>query len=390
MSTGPPVRIRSVEAHEITNPLALAPAEIQTAAGEAGGSPHPEWASFIGQAPGLTPSWPDVVCVVTATDGTWGMGMTGFAGPVVPIINGHLAGVARDQPLDDLVALYDLLRLACASHYGSSGAASYAISAIDLAVWDLVGKLSGEPVHELLGGRRVDSLAGYATGLAVDQYLDLGFTAVKILCPGGADWTDTLAVIAEQSISARELIGPDAPLMVDGWGLLDIDKAEAVANACEAAGLHWLEDAVDPERIAQSFALRSRLPELRIAAGERWSTVDTFSAHLEAGLVDVVQPDVLWVGGVTSTRRIAAMAEAAGVGLSLHCGGSDPWSQHLAVSLAGQGLTEVFFGGAPIGGHSTYRAVAGVARAVGGRVTANEGPGFGIELTLADIARATG
>ncbi len=378
------VRIRSVEATVVTDPAALAPA------GSSGTdtAPRQDWTTFAGHPPGFAPDWPDVVCVVTATDGTWGMGMTTFGGPVVPVIDDHLAGVVVDQ-LVDPESIHRRMRRACGAHYGSSGLAAFAISAVDLAVWDLVAKLEDEPVHALLGGARAEPLPAYATGLAVGDYLDLGFEAFKLPCPWEDDWDDALAGVTNLVHSTRSRVGPDALLMLDGWGLLSPDRAAAVATSCADADLHWLEDAVDPEAVGQSEDLRRRLPGQRLAAGERWTSLDRFRHHIESGLVDVVQPDALWVGGVTTIRQIAAMAESTDVGLSLHCGGNDPWSQHLAVALPGQGLTEVFFGGPPVAGRSTYRSIAGGVAPEAGKTTANNGPGFGIELTLTDIERAT-
>jgi L-rhamnonate dehydratase len=136
--------------------------------------------------------------------------------------------------------------------------------------------------------------------------------------------------------------------------------------------------------------VRSALPEERLAAGERWYTDLPFLRAIECGWVDVLQPDALWVGGVTPCRRIADAAAQAGYGLAIHCGANDSFGQHLAVALNGNLWAEMYIG-SPRGSSlmNSWRATPGMELPVNGMLRPNDAPGFGIELSMADIERAT-
>src|SRR5260221_13249735 len=132
-------------------------------------------------------SWTRAAVIVTADDGTWGFGLTMNAGPVVEVVNGHLAQVLVGQDVMATEKLFDVMRRATAS-YGTPGIASYAISAIDLALWDLKGKILRRPVYELLGGPQKERIRCYASATAPSHGLEhrmawlveLGFKAVKL------------------------------------------------------------------------------------------------------------------------------------------------------------------------------------------------------------------
>jgi len=128
--------------------------------------------------------WGGVGCKVTAEDGTWGLGMTAHGRPVATIIQDHFGPQLVGQPCLATERLWDMMAR-MAKPYGATGLASYAISAVDLALWDLKGKLLGQPVYALLGGPAHDALFCYATGNDTDWYLELGFQANKLACPYG-------------------------------------------------------------------------------------------------------------------------------------------------------------------------------------------------------------
>lgn len=378
------MRIDSVRAAIIRTPGALAPAGI------APPSSAP-WAALEGIPATLAPPWSDVVCVVTADDGTWGFGATAFGSPVVSIINDHLATVVAGTVIEspaDLTALWDRIDRACGAHYGSSGLASYAMSAVDLAVWDCFGKAEGQPVWRLLGGEQ-RRIATYATGSGVDELLELGHDAVKLPCSldagGSVDGTATLHAVAQ----AREILGADRDLMLDGWDIGDVDAAIELGREADACDLRWFEDAIFPEDWPGYGHLRTGLPTTKLAAGERWYTHRPFLAMAAAGNVDVLQPDPLWVGGVTPVMRIAEIARAHDLELALHCGGNDPFGQHLSTAIPDVKLAEIYYGAEISGVASSYRAFAGAATARDGHIQASDAPGFGFQFGLEAIERST-
>jgi len=331
-----------------------------------------------------------VACVVTLDDGTWGFGATAYAGPVVPIINDHLAPFvvgAEVETTEDLERLWDRMDRATGAHYGTTGLASYAVSAVDLALWDCFGKRAGRPVWQLLGGER-RAIATYATGSSVERLVDLGHRAVKLPSvldvAGSFDHHATVEAVA----AARSLVGDGFDLMLDGWDVNDVAAAIELGRHLDAYGLRWLEDAIFPEDWTGYARLREGLAGVCLAAGERWYTHRPFAAMAGAGLVDVVQPDPLWVGGVTPVLRIAAIAHAANVELVLHCGGNDPFGQHLSTALSEIELAEIYYGESCETAAPTYRAYAGASIPEDGVVWVGEEPGFGFEFSRSDLDRA--
>lgn len=378
------MKIESVRAATVRAPAALAPVGVEPPA-------IAPWSALEGIPANQAPSWCDVVCVVTADDGTWGFGSTSFAGPVVPIINEHLATLLAGsvvESVDDLTALWDRMDRACGAHYGSSGLASYATSAVDLALWDCFGKIEGQPVWRLLGGEH-RRIATYATGSAVAEYLDLGHNAVKLPCSLGVEGSADLAATLRAVAQAREVLGDGRDLMLDGWDIGDVDVAIKLGREADAYNLRWFEDAIFPEDWPGYGRLRAGLAKTTLAAGERWYGHRPFLAMAEAGTVDVLQPDPLWVGGVTPVMRIAEIARTHNLELALHCGGNDPFVQHLSTAIPSVELAEVYYGADPTGLVSSYRAFAGVASSVDGYVEASDAPGFGFEFDLGAIERST-
>ena len=378
------MKITSVKAVALRSPQELAPS------GAAPPSKVP-WTGLAGIPANVAPTWPDVVCVVTDGAGRWGFGASAFAGPTASIINDHLAHLVVGQVItsfEDLTRLWDRMDQACGTHYGSAGLASFAMSAVDLALWDLFGKMRREPVWSLLGGES-RAIRTYATGSAVEAYIDLGHRSVKLPCSlnpkGHVDDEATVAAVAH----GRDVLGPAADLMLDGWDLSDVDAAIELASAVAEYRLRWFEDSVFPEDWDGYRRLRAALPDLPLAAGERWYTHRPFEMMAAAGAVDVMQPDPLWVGGVTPVLRIASVADAHGIELALHCGGNDPFGQHLSTALPQVEIAEVYYGGQPTGAFSSFRAFAGVSAAVDGTVTASGRPGFGFEFDLDALERAT-
>ncbi|MFT7649019.1 MAG: L-rhamnonate dehydratase [Candidatus Poriferisodalaceae bacterium] len=352
---------------------------------------------YLGQARRFEPPWGELICVVTSDDGTWGMGMTDLAGIAGPLINDYLAPMLVGDDASDIGRLWNMMVAACSAHFGSAGPASRAISAVDLALWDLAGKVAEKPVWELIGGdsaRSRSPVPSYATGLDVSAAQALGFTAFKLPCPWGPDRVEAVGRTIELVGNIRESIGNDADLMLDCWAINDVDDAIAITEAVAAFELGWVEDYIHPEDWAGYPEVRSMAPGAMLAAGERWYTDRPFEQAILEGWVDVVQPDPLWVGGATPTIRIAEMAARYDVGFALHCGANNAFGQHLSRGITNNVWAEMYLGGL-VGGATdgsmmdSYRATPGMASPVDGFVTASDEPGFGIALTLDQIERAT-
>ena len=329
-----------------------------------------------------TPRWEAVWCKVTVEDGTWGIGQTTNGRVAAAIIDDHLGPqlVGEDCFAGDKLA--DML-FRLTKPYGSTGLAAYAVSAIDLAFWDVRGKLLGKPVYSLLGGPQKERLFCYATGNDVDWYQELGFRAFKLACPyGPADGWDGIRKNEELVARTREQIGPDVELMVDAWISLNVEHAVRLGEALRPYRIKWLEDYLLPEDMESYFRVRERLPGLTLASGEHWYTIHPFALAASRGLVDIMQPDLAWCGGISAGLRICHLAEAHGLTVITHGGMNYPWGQHLAMAMPAIPMGERSEGVAPPGVPlEEMTLLPGTVPIRDGRVRPTDAPGLGLEIT---------
>jgi D-galactarolactone cycloisomerase len=214
--------------------------------------------------------------------------------------------------------------------FGMKGVVLGAISAVDIALWDICGKALGRPIHQLLGGAFRQRVQAYATGFyrvrgrgeaprlaeeAVRHY-DNGFRAMKIKLGFGVE--DDLAVMAA---IAKVLAGKSATLMIDTNHAYGLAQARELGHALEDYHLRWYEEPVVQEDIAGYRALRQAL-SMPIAGGENEFSLYGFRDLIGMGAIDVVQPDISAAGGFTACRHVAALAQAHGVMVNPHVWGS--------------------------------------------------------------------
>jgi len=348
-------------------------------------SPYPKYKS---RRTLWRPKWPMAGCLVTAEDGTWGLGMASYGRPVVSVINDHLAPLLVGEPCMAIERLWDLM-FRLVSPYSAAGLASYAISAVDLALWDLKGKLLGQPVYALLGGPARDRQFCYATGNDTDWHLELGFRATKLACPYGPVDGDAGAARTEELVArTRELVGGDVELMLDCWMALDLEFAVRLAERLRPHRLRWVEDCLIPEDLDGLVHLRRRLPWMGLATGEHWYATQPFAFAAAHRAVDVFQPDIHWVGGATACVKIAHLAEAAGIVVSPHAGMNTPYGQHVCFAMPNIPWGEFFMGSAPgVPLEETVR-IPGMVVPKDGYLVPNDAPGFGMDITLDWVGRA--
>jgi len=201
--------------------------------------------------------------------------------------------------------------------FGRKGLVVHAISGVEVALWDILGKSVGMPVAALLGGPGDDGIEAYASmhrfaspGAVADTAVRLveeGYRAVKL------HQKDLASVEA-----ARRAIGPDIRLMVDAAGAWSQPEAARMVDAMAELGVHWLEEPLADMDDYRGLAELRAWGRLRIAAGENEYTPAGFRELLDARAVDVVQPDVIKAGGILATRKIIAMAEAHNAEICTH------------------------------------------------------------------------
>lgn len=327
------------------------------------------------------PKWEAVFCKVTAEDGTWGLGMTSCGRAAAAVIDDHLAPNLVGEDCLSIDRLYDMM-FRLTKPYGSTGIASYAVSAVDLALWDLKGKLLGQPVYSLLGGPAREKQFCYVTGNDVDWYQELGYTAFKLACPyGPADGLDGLRRNEELVAATREQIGPDCELMLDCWMAFDVEYTVRLAERLRPYRLRWMEECLISEDLDAHVALRERLPWQTLSTGEHWYTHVPFSWAVSHRVVDILQPDINWCGGVSACLRILHQAKAAGIRVMLHAGGNTPYGQHFTYAMPHMDWLETFVGSPPGVPLAEAARLPGQAVPENGWLVPSDAPGFGLEIT---------
>ena len=282
---------------------------------------------------------------------------------------------------------------------GRGGAITHAISGIDIALWDILGQATGQPVGRLLGGRYRERVRPYAS-LLMDQPAPLreyllslkaqGFRAFKI---GWGPFGRVSHSLDEAIVrAAREAIGPDDLLMVDAGGS-DAFWGQGYTWALRTAAMlvdyqvAWFEEALKPDALEDYVALR-RATSVPIAGGEVLTRRQAFRPWLQAGAFDIVQPDVTKVGGISEERRIGWLAQEYGVRFIPH-----GWNTaiglaadlHLASAFPDTDLVEYRTGSAYIDGI----AAGGWQLDAEGMLRIPDAPGLGITLDHDALARYT-
>jgi L-rhamnonate dehydratase len=247
--------------------------------------------------------------------------------------------------------------------FGRRGVTIHAMSGIDIALWDIKGKVLGQPIHELLGGAVRNRVRAYASTLMpytpeeayeeTRKYCELGFTAIK-LGWGGFEQNDRMIISLVEA--AREAAGPDVDLMFDlGFIPTDdlvIDAASRVPllRKLEPYNPYWIEEALYPDDLDGYRKLAESTP-LRIACGENESTRYGFKTLIEQGGIDIIQPDVTRCGGLSEAKRIAQLAQAYNITCIPHAWSSGiviAASMHLIASTPNSNLLEYCIFDTPI------------------------------------------
>jgi L-alanine-DL-glutamate epimerase-like enolase superfamily enzyme len=326
-----------------------------------------------------------IVVRVLTDEGLTGLGEAfAYGAPlaVCNVIDESLAPLLRGQDPTRIEALVDLMHRSTMI-YARRGLGMFAISGVEIALWDLLGKARGAPVHELLGGATRARLPVYASLLRYDSpaevaaacrhYVGQGFRMLKL------HQTDVGSVRA-----ARDAVGPDVELMLDTNCPWTPAEAIAMARVLTPYRLFWLEEPVWPPEDYAGLARVAAATETPIASGENESTLFGFRALLEHGAADVLQPSITKVGGISEFKKIAALAQAANRPIAPHSFYFGPGlaaTLHVAATLGGSAPVEF-----PTGEHETPFLTRPIA-AAGGWVEVPTGPGLGVEINEEAIRR---
>jgi len=321
------------------------------------------------------------VVEVEADSGEIGVGVSIGGPPACWLVERHLARFVLDRDPRQIELIWDQLWRSTL-FYGRKGLAVNAISAVDLALWDLLGRLRGEPVCALIGGAVRDEIEFYATGPRPERAKSLGFVGGKLpLVHGPAEGEEGLRRNLERAEAARAAVGDDFFLAYDCWMALDLPYAVRLAEGLRPYGFKWLEEALPPDDYWGYAELRRRSPPgLQIATGEHEAGRHGFRLLVDMGCCDIIQPDVGWCGGLTELLKIAAYADAHGVAVVPH--GSSVYSYHFVVTRPSTTFAEFLMMAPDAGEVVPMFEPLFVDEPVpeNGRLTLPDRPGFGVEL----------
>lgn len=208
-------------------------------------------------------------CVeIEATDGTKGFA-TGFGGPPACwIVQNHLERFLIGVDPRNLSIMWDQMFRAT-MFYGRKGLAIATISVVDLALWDLLGKIRGEPVYKMIGGATRDRLSFYCTGPDSVAAKKMGFFGIKVPLPYGPDdGNEGLRKNIDFLRKHRADVGPDYPIMVDCYMALNVPYTIQLATACLDLNINWWEEVLHPDDSDGFKQLKQALPQLKFTTGE--------------------------------------------------------------------------------------------------------------------------
>lgn len=324
------------------------------------------------------------VVEVESESGEVGVGISTGGPPACWIAEHHLSRFVEGKCATNTNEIWDQMWRSTL-FYGRKGLTVNVISAIDLALWDLRGRLAGEPVYNLIGGAAHKTLCCYATGTRPDLACHMGFVGGKIpLEYGPADGDRGLRLNMERMEAARDAVGEQFFLAYDCWMALDLDYGIRLAQALQPLGLKWLEECLPPDDYWGQAELRRQMPAgMMLTSGEHEWGLQGFRMLIDMGCCDIVQPDINWAGGLTELLRIAAYADAHHIPVVLH--GSAPYSYHFALTRPSTPFVEflVMSPNADINVPTLGSLLVGEPLPVNGVITVPERPGFGVELNRA-------
>jgi L-lyxonate dehydratase len=349
----------------------------------------PRGTSAAGLEPGRT--WL-VVVELDDADGRSGVGTAGFGNPAAVEVLRQLEPLVVGNAPSEVARVWESMFRATLN-IGRRGVVLHAVSAIDIALWDLLGKQLGVPVYVLLGGRLRASLPAYASWLYATEdlaalaseaagWVGQGFRAVKQRLPNGPlEGKAGIRRNVELVRTVVDAVGPDVDVMADAYMSWDAGYAIRCIRAFEDAGLRlrWVEEPLVPDDIPGLARVRASVAT-PIAAGEHEATRYGFRHLVEAGAVDVLQPDVNRLGGITEARRVWALGETFGLDVIPHLGFAH--NAHLAIASLSTPLLEYM----PPPRHPDeadedqifWVAFPDEPRAENGRVTPSSSPGLGV------------
>ncbi len=284
---------------------------------------------------------------VSTDKGIKGIGQGGPAGGMV--VEKHLTKLLMNEDPFNVERIWDILWRSSMS-YGRMGVVINAISGVDIAIWDLIGKALGMPVYKLLGGETKPRIPAYCTGNDIEQHIEFGYKRLKLAIPHGpADGREGMRKNVELVKRTRDLLGKDGDIMLDCWMAWTERYTIEMAEMLEPYHVYWMEECLQPHDYAGFGRLNAQIKSTRIVTGEHEYGRYGFRYLLEHRAAQIWQPDIHWCGGLTELRRIGALAAVYDIPVIPHGGGARD-SVHWIMATTNSPWAEMFMpapGGPP-------------------------------------------
>ncbi len=329
-------------------------------------------------------------------------GITGIGeshAPVAPqvskaIIDGILAHVLIGQDALAIDVLWEKMYSTMRLRGHSTGFMTEAISGVDIALWDIFGKVTNLPVYKLLGGAFRDKIKAYASGIpgttreqrianAKKFIHERGFTALKMSIGRGS-----LEEEMENIAAVSDAISNEAHLLIDAHGAYDAYTAVNLGRFLEKLHVYWFEDPLPPEDDT-GYKMLSEALDLAIAAGETECNRYQFRDRLSSRTIDIILPDICRAGGISECRKIAQFADSYNIPWAAHVSMGSPVhiaaSLHLAAATPNFLICECPGGENPIGNNLLREPIV----CENGYFKIPQGPGLGIEFDEEELAKVT-
>ena len=324
-----------------------------------------------------------IIAVIKTDQGITGFGMGAGGSVAREIIDGHLKHLLVGNNALNPEQLWDQM-YSSGLLYGRRGIFTMALSAVDNAVWDIVGKYAGQPVYQLIGGTPRDRIPIYQTGGSIADGKASGIQNFKLSARIGPHTSavDQNRVVA-MILASRDELGDDGNLMTDCVSRNGTaDWAVSFAEQVQPANLYFMEELLSPDDVFGYAELVRRIGGdgpgwTRVACGEHEYAEHGFNVLIQNKAAEILQPDITWCGGLTAAKRIRDLVEGAGLELIPHRGGS-VWGLPIALTATTCTMAESFPAGSPILDAMTPPFESG-------NYLAPTAPGFGTTLTEAMV-----
>jgi galactonate dehydratase len=320
---------------------------------------------------------------VLTDEGVYGVGECSGWPRVIETAVQDLKSMLVGQDPTHIDRLWQRMLVAFMGHGQVGTVGGGAMTGIEMALWDIKGKVLGQPVWNLLGGHfrsRIPVYGHAKTPKRARELMELGYTGIKVGSTGYVDLDKVAAV--------REAAGPDVNVMVDAHGpsWMTTQDAILVGRELEKLDILFYEDPVAPENLDAYRRIRDAV-SVPLAAGERVSSIWGIRPLIEQELVDVIQPDTGRAGGITQMRKMAAMAEAHYITIAPHSGSLGPVAEFAALHVMATVPNALMLERVEFDWPGRYEVVTPVLKVVDGHIELPTVPGLGVDIVEKEIAR---